>query len=576
LAAAGAAQGQAALPSLSAAPASLTFSQLTTATQVPPAQSIKLKGSGNAQLDFSISVLPPAPWLIVALPSGTTPATVNIEVNPFTLGVGEHSTNLVISSLTAGNTPISVPVTLWVNNPPPTMSTAPATLTFNYQTDQAGPLLPLSVSVDTDGEPLSFTASAGSTAWLSIAPASGVSLLGSPTSVVVTANPAGVLPGAYSGKVTFSSTTAADKTVVVPVSLVVAPGTAILNTVFPPAVGVGSPDIWVTLTGSYLYPATVVHVGATVVTSKWISTGALLADVPSTMFNAQGTLAITATNAPQPASNAVTLTIAKPGPLIWTLTNGASFASLATPLISPGEIVSIFGSGLGPSQGIVAPTPGPGDSYPTSLGDPSGPTIVLFETDPTTDPATWQAAPILYAQNGQINCVVPFNMNPVPNMAVTVSYNNVTSDPFIVNGAATDIGIFTVNTSGQGQAAVLNYDATSQTYSLNSATNPALAGSTIAIYATGGGQTTPLPATDGAIVALPPTTTPVLAATPTTVTIGTDTVNAQFAGAVPGSIAGLVQINATVPPTVKSNKAVPIWVTIVNDTSPAGVTIAVK
>ncbi len=322
LVASGAAQGQATLPSLSATPASLTFSQLTTATQVPPAQSIKLKGSGNALLDFSISVLPPAPWLIVALPSGTTPATVSIQVNPFTLGVGEHTTNLVISSLTAGNTPISVPVTLWVNNPPPTMSAVPAALTFNYQTDQAGPLLPLSVSVGTDGEPLSFTASAGSSSWLSIVPASGVSLLGSPTTVAVTANPHGMLPGTYSGKVTFSSTTAANKTVVVPVSLVIAPGTAILHTVFPPSVGVGSPDTWVTLTGSYLYPGTVVHAGATVVTSKWISTGALLADVPSTMFTAQGALAITATNAPEPASNPVTLTVARPGPLIWTRPTG--------------------------------------------------------------------------------------------------------------------------------------------------------------------------------------------------------------------------------------------------------------
>ncbi len=145
-------------------------------------------------------------------------------------------------------------------------------------------------------------------------------------------------------------------------------------------------------------------------------------------------------------------------------------------MISPGEIVSIFGSGLGPSQGIVAPTPDPGGSYPTSLGDPSGPTIVLFETDPTTDPPTWQAAPILYAQNGQINAVVPFNMNPVAGMAVCVTYNDVTSDSFTVTGAPTDIAIFTVNTSGQGQAAVLNYDATTQTYSLNSATNPALSG----------------------------------------------------------------------------------------------------
>jgi uncharacterized protein (TIGR03437 family) len=383
-----------------------------------------------------------------------------------------------------------------------------------------------------------------------------------------------MLPGTYSGKITLTSTTASNKTVMVPVSLAIAPGTAVLRTAFPPAVGLGSPDTWVTLTGSYLYPGTVVHVGATVVTSKWVSTGALLADVPSSMLTAQSSLTITATNAPQPASNPVTLTVARPGPLIWTLTNGASFASVDTPLIAPGEIVSIFGSDLGPAQGIVAPTPDPGGTYQTTLGDATGPTIVEFEVDPATN--TWQAAPLLYAQDGQVNAVVPFNMNPVPGMAVRVTYNGVTSDPFTVNGAPSDIAIFTVDASGQGQAAVLNYDSTTQTYSLNSSKNPAPRGSIIAIYATGGGQTNPLPDLDGEIVPLPPAVTPVLAAATTTVTVDTDTVTAQFSGGVPGSIAGLVQINATVPTTVKPGKTIPIWVTVGNDTSPAGVTIAVK
>jgi uncharacterized protein (TIGR03437 family) len=70
--------------------------------------------------------------------------------------------------------------------------------------------------------------------------------------------------------------------------------------------------------------------------------------------------------------------------------------------------------------------------------------------------------------------------------------------------------------------------------------------------------------------------TDTLTATGTTVTIGTDTVLADYAGAVPGSIAGLVQINAKIPDTVKAGKSLPIWITAGGVTSPAGVTIAVK
>jgi uncharacterized protein (TIGR03437 family) len=62
----------------------------------------------------------------------------------------------------------------------------------------------------------------------------------------------------------------------------------------------------------------------------------------------------------------------------------------------------------------------------------------------------------------------------------------------------------------------------------------------------------------------------------TTVTIGTDTVSPAYAGAVPGSIAGLVQINATIPMTVTAGKTVPLLITVAGNTSPTGVTIAVK
>ena len=89
-------------------------------------------------------------------------------------------------------------------------------------------------------------------------------------------------------------------------------------------------------------------------------------------------------------------------------------------------------------------------------------------------------------------------------------------------------------------------------------------------------MTTPLPTIEGELVQLIAGNPPPLAAAGTTVTIGTDTVAPDYAGSVPGSIAGLVQINAAVPNTVKPGKQVPVLITVGGVTSPTGVTIAVK
>jgi uncharacterized protein (TIGR03437 family) len=186
----------------------------------------------------------------------------------------------------------------------------------------------------------------------------------------------------------------------------------------------------------------------------------------------------------------------------------------------------------------------------------------------------WVAAPLILAQASQVDAVVPFNMTPASGMKIRVTYSGVTSTSYTVDGLDTAPGLFAVDSSGRGQAAVLNFDATTGAYSLNSAANPAVKGQTIVIYATGGGKTSTLPSPEGQVIPVsdPP---PTLTAT-TTVTIGADTVSADYAGVAPLTIAGLVQINATIPNTATSNKATPLLVTIDGRTSQAGVTIAVR
>jgi trimeric autotransporter adhesin len=131
-------------------------------------------------------------------------------------------------------------------------------------------------------------------------------------------------------------------------------------------------------------------------------------------------------------------------------------------------------------------------------------------------------------------------------------------------------GIFTANGSGSGQAAAYNSDGRT----LNSSATPAAQGSTIILYGTGEGQTSP-GGVDGklATASLPTPMLPV-SVMPVSVTIGGVPAGVQYAGAAYGEVAGMLQINVVVPSTV-SGSALPVIVQVGNTMSQAGVTIAV-
>jgi uncharacterized protein (TIGR03437 family) len=97
--------------------------------------------------------------------------------------------------------------------------------------------------------------------------------------------------------------------------------------------------------------------------------------------------------------------------------------------------------------------------------------------------------------------------------------------------------MFSLDSTGQGQAAVLNQDN-----SINGPSNPATRGSVIQIFATGEGQTSP-PGVTGSLTR----STPPLPVLPVKVTIAGLDAPLQFAGSAPDSVAGLMQVNALVP-----------------------------
>lgn len=227
-------------------------------------------------------------------------------------------------------------------------------------------------------------------------------------------------------------------------------------------------------------------------------------------------------------------------------------ATYADGPVAPGELVTIFGYGVGPASGAAMNTGSA--AVATQLAE----SRVLFDNTP---------APLLYTRSDQVNAVVPYSIAGRSSTRVRMEYLGLTSDAFLVPVATASPGIFTMDGSGTGQGAILNQDS-----SVNSAANPAQPGSVVVIYATGAGLMNPA-VPDGAITGTDPLPKPVA---PMTVTIGDIGAQVLYAGAAPGLVAGALQVNALIPAGVVVGPRVSVLLTIGNISSQAGVTVAIQ
>ncbi|MGA8582145.1 MAG: BACON domain-containing carbohydrate-binding protein [Bryobacteraceae bacterium] len=245
-----------------------------------------------------------------------------------------------------------------------------------------------------------------------------------------------------------------------------------------------------------------------------------------------------------------------PVPQVAGVTSAASF--LVGP-VSPGDIISIFGSNLGPAlPGVGAQLNSAGTALTTTLGG----TQVFFDG---------AAAALTYAGAGQVNAVVPYEVAGKTTTQMTVAYQGATSAPATLNVQATTPAVFSLDFTGQGNGAILN-----QNKSLNGKANPAARGSVVQIFLTGGGVTDPA-STDGWITTQIGGQWPLLVAQPVTVTIGgVAATQINYAGAAPDAVAGLTQINAVVPDSVTPGSALPLVIQIGTAQSQSGIAIAVE
>jgi uncharacterized protein (TIGR03437 family) len=178
-------------------------------------------------------------------------------------------------------------------------------------------------------------------------------------------------------------------------------------------------------------------------------------------------------------------------------------------------------------------------------------------------------APLLYVSAGQINAVVPYEIAQIASsLAVEVKYLGQTSNAFPISQAATAPGIYTANSSGTGQAAVIQYDSKGNYQGYNSVTNPATHGWYLVLYMTGEGYLNPPVTKDGAVTAI--TEEPLVQPS---VLVDNQAATVAAYQEAPGYVSGIMQINAIVPQNTTHTGAVLVSVSMGTTASQAGVTV---
>jgi uncharacterized protein (TIGR03437 family) len=197
--------------------------------------------------------------------------------------------------------------------------------------------------------------------------------------------------------------------------------------------------------------------------------------------------------------------------------NAASSAPF-TAGIAPGELLTLYGTGLADSLVVAPQIP-----FPTTLGNVQ---VMINGT----------AAPIYYVSPTQVSAIVPYEISgTIADVQVITDSNPSNIVSTYIN--QTSVGVFSVPPGGIGNGAVLH-----QSGQLVTAANPAVVGETVSVYLTGLGAVSPtIP--DGAAG---PVSTLSQATNAITADINGTTATVSYSGLAP-QLAGLYQVNLTIP-----------------------------
>ena len=501
-------------------------------------------------------------WLNVAPSLASAPNVLTVSFYPGMMTPGKYSGSILLTSQGVAGT-LAIPVNVTVR-PVTTTTATPAALSFVQSVGgSVPPAQQVQIATGGDSYPFTVTTLAAPVGgWLLATPVVG----SSPVKLNITAVGTNLAVGSYNGSVRVSVPGSSNDPLVIPVNLTVTTASALTvapaGLVFNYQLGslFGRPDQTLTITSSgttlaYTASASVSGSGnwLTVRPASGITRGQVTVTVNPSGLAAgtyNGQVVITSGGAVgSPVIVPVTLTVqAQPAPILNTLTSAASGLPGA---VSPGQIVTLKGSGLGPATGV-----GPVLTSAGKVDTTVAFTRVYFDTF---------LAPILYTSASQINAVVPYELAGRTTVQVLVENQGMRSLALTANVAATAPGIFTSDSTGAGQGAILNQD-----YSINSASTPAAQGSVIQIFATGEGQTLPLGDTGsvtGATLALP--------LAKVSAKVGDQPAEVLYAGSAPGAVAGLFQVNVRVPSGITGND-VKVVIKVGDAESQPGVTVAVR
>jgi uncharacterized protein (TIGR03437 family) len=496
--------GPVSVPAGSTTPVTATFSVSTAGAQASIAVAVSVN-SGN--------------WLSATPTTGFAPGTVTFTVNPTGLANGAYSGIIVVYG-PLNHIIVPVQINVGLNLPP--QAANPSTLTFALAAGTAA-LGTTPVILSQNYATISVATQSGGN-WLS-------ATLPIKDEVLASASAVGLSPGTYQGTITLNPgslqvpviltvlTPSAPLTVTpASVSLISVAGQSVTqtfnvnsspSTLFSLNVSTPGPEQWNTgrLASSPYTPSTVtltfnssqpgIHKGSAIFTS-----GSNTVTIPIVL-----TVLATSTSAPILGS-VVSAASGLPGP------------------IAPGELIAIYGTGLGYFLGFTIGKGGGCCPY-------------------TTVQINGGTAIQTYTSSSQINVIVPSG-TPSDGTA-TLQVFTLGSPPtatWQIPLAPSAPSIFTLSGSGVGPGAIVNQDG-----SINSPSNPASRGTAIQIYATGAGA-------------------------PVTLTIGGVNAQVLYAGNAPGEVVGLVQVNAIIPQTAPTGN-VPVLLTIGGVTSQLGVTVSI-
>jgi trimeric autotransporter adhesin len=472
-------------------------------------------------------------WLSIS-PSGSLTTTNTITLTAILSGVTAGTTYTCNINLVSGGVTQAVPVTFTPGGGGSTGSLAVSPTSLNFTTQKGVAPAAQTLHITSTSGAVSFSASRSDNApWLSVNPSGGTT----PGDLTISVSPGTLEPGSYIGYVVIPGLQ------LIPVNLTITAATGVTATPtslsFTYVAGTSNPTpLKISVTGAAanlpffatvtsgadwlsVSPATGVTAATAVDLSVSVNPSSLQANKTYT-----GTIVVAGSGSATGSTTInVTLAISAPLPTITRVTNAASFNSGS---ISAGEIITLFGNGIGPATLTTPATPG---TFPTDL---AGVTVTVGG----------YLAPLIYVRGDQISAIVPYEINrPIflANVPVIVRFLGQSSNGVNVTQASAAPGIFTTG-GGSGQSAALN-----QNLSVNSFSNAAGKGEVVVLYVTGEGQTNPAGVT-GKITANTGIPTPISGQV--TVTIGGQPAQVLFAGEAPGLVSGVMQVNVIVPTTL--------------------------